>query len=110
MFDYSDEFRAVLLDVIAQEGGKEFKLSKEDIVRKLQKLLANYVLDKSKIHLNSGYTISDSADYFKEQLKHGPISDEEIIKEGSEGFGLSGFELNKYIDFIKSYIQQEVKF
>ena len=39
-FKYSDKFRGILLDIITQEEGKEFIISKEELLKKLHLLLA----------------------------------------------------------------------
>lgn len=52
------------------------------------------------------YTIKDSAEYFDNE----EVSDSIILQEGSKSFGLKGFELIKYLDFIKTkYPKYEVK-
>ncbi|MBN1281832.1 MAG: hypothetical protein JW985_02580 [Alphaproteobacteria bacterium] len=78
---------------------KKLLISFSDFISKTE---ISIPLDKSKTHITGGYDINNSLEYFKEQKKTQPITNDEIIKEGHNGFGLSGFELNKYVEFIKS--------
>lgn len=77
-----------------------------DILSKFNEFVSSQAnsikLDLTKTHLSGGYSIMDSLEYFKEQHKVQKVSDIDIINEGQNGFRLSGFELDKYMDYIKS--------
>lgn len=55
-------------------------------------------LDLTIFNKTCSYTIEDSAKYFDNE----DLPDNVIIQEGKNSFGLKGFELRKYLYFIKT--------
>lgn len=64
----------------------------------LEKSANKIPLDLSIVNKTGSYTIEDSAEYFDNE----EVSDSIIIQEGDNSFGLKGFELTKYLNFIKT--------